>query len=184
MKKKSKFQERLEAMQKAQQDYQLKVATLEQKVAELQAKYSTQTNIDNQRNATNIAMANINNAAKERVATITAGMQMDQQQMQLEHEQNMSAMQAIDAAEADIRQHGIAIEQQNFNTQAEQVKKQAEVQRQAGLAQQQHDQTMQQQAMQAQNQALQSAQDHQQVMTQQAAATPTPQPTTPTEGTI
>ena len=193
--KTQEFQTRMQTdLQKAQQDYQLKVATLEQKVAELQAKYSTQTNIDNQRNATNIAMANINNAAKERVAMITAGASMDQQQAQLEHEQNMSAMEAINAAEQDIRQHGIAIEQQNFNTQAEQVKKQAEAQRQAGLAQQQHEQTLQQNAMQAQNQALQSQQDHMQTLQQadqqhqntltQQAAAPTPQPTTPTEGTI
>ena len=191
--KTQEFQTRMQTdLQKAQQDYQLKVATLEQKVAELQAKYSTQTNIDNQRNAANIVMANINNAAKERVAMITAGASMDQQQAQLEHEQNMSAMEAINAAEQDIRQHGIAVEQQNFNTQAEQVKKQAEAQRQQALQQQQHEQAVQQNAMQAQNQALQSQQDHfqtlqqadqqhQNTLTQQAAA---PQPTTPTEGNI
>ena len=169
-------------LQKAQQDYQIKVAELQAKVSELQAKYSTQTNIDNQRNATNVAMANINNAAKERVAMITAGAQMDQQQAQLEHEQNMSAMQAINAADQDIRQHGIAVEQQAFQAHADDVNREIESQRQAALQQQQHDQAMQQNAMQAQNQALQSAQDHVQTM-QQAAAT-TPQPTTPTEGNI
>ena len=201
--KTQEFQTRMQTdLQKAQQDYQLKVATLEQKVAELQAKYSTQTNIDNQRNATNIAMANINNAAKERVAMITAGAQMDQQQAQLEHEQNMSAMEAIAASEQDIRQHGIAVEQQVFQSQAEEVRKQAEAQRQAALAQQQHEQTMQQNAMQAQNTALQGQQDHFNALQQagqqhqatmqqanqqhentlaQQAAAPTP---TPTEGNI
>lgn len=178
--KTQEFQTRMQTdLQKAQQDYQLKVATLQQQVAELQAKYSTQTNIDNQRNATNIAMANINNAAKERVAMITAGAQMDQQQAQLEHEQNMSALQAIDAADQDIRQHGIAVEQQAFQAQADQVNQQMQAQQQAALAQQQHEQAMQQNAMQAQNQALQSAQDHQQQIAQQAEA---PQLTTPTEG--
>lgn len=155
-------------LQQSQQDYQLKVAELQQKVAELQAKYSTQTNIDSQRNATDIAMANINNAAKERIAMITAGAQMDQQQAQLEHEQNISAMEAIAAAEGDIRQHGLQVQQQAFQAQADQVAKQADMQKQAALAQQQHEQQVQQQAFQAQNQALQAQQQHQNTLEQQA----------------
>ena len=131
-------------LQNAQQDYQLKVAELQQKVAELQTKYQTQTNIDNQRNATDIAMANINNSARERVAYIQAGAQMDQQQAQLEHEQNMSAIEAIDAASADIRQHGLTIEQQNFQKQADLVNQQAQQQAQADMANQQHMQQLQQ----------------------------------------
>ena len=166
-------------LQSSQQDYQLKVAELQQKVQELQAKYSTQTNIDNQRNATDIAMANINNAAKERIAMITAGAQMDQQQAQLEHEQNLSAIDAIQASDTDIRQHGLAIQQQAFQAQADQVAQQAEAQKQAALAQQQHEQQVQQQGMQAQNQAMQSGLEHQQALEQQAAA---PQPTTPPTG--
>jgi hypothetical protein len=144
-------------LQQSQQDYQLKVAELQQKVAELQAKYSTQTSIDNQRNATDIAMANINNAAKERVAMITAGAQMDQQQAQLEHEQNLSAIDAVQAADQDIRQHGIALQQAAFSAQADQVAQQAQQQHDAALAQQQHEQQMQQQAFQAQNNAVQQA---------------------------
>ncbi len=177
-------------LQSSQQDYQIKVAELQAKVQELQAKYSTQTNIDNQRNATDIAMANINNAAKERIAMITAGAQMDQQQAQLEHEQNSSAIDAIMASDADIRQHGLAIQQQAFQAQADQVAQQADAQKQAALAQQQHEQQVQQQGMQAQNQAMQSGldhtqtlqqndQQHQQALEQQAAA---PQPTTPPTG--
>jgi len=135
-------------LQKAQQDYQIKVAELQQKVQELTAKYQTQTDIDNQRNATDIAMANINNAAKERVAYIQAGAQLDQQQAQLEHEQNLSAIDAISAADADIRSHGLAIEQQNFQQQADHVKSVIQTQQQAALAQQQHEQQLQQAAMQ------------------------------------
>lgn len=124
--KAQEFQTKMQnELQQAQQDYQLKVAELQQKVQELQTKYQTQTNIDNQRNATDIAMANINNSARERVAYIQAGAEMDQQQAQLEHEQNMSAIEAIDAASADIRQHGLAIEQQNFQQQADMVNQQA-----------------------------------------------------------
>ena len=131
-------------LQSAQQYYQLKVAELQQKVAELQTKYQTQTNIDNQRNATDIAMANINNSARERVAYIQAGAQMDQQQAQLEHEQNLSAIEAIDAANADIRQHGLAIEQQNFQQQVDLVNQQAQQQAQERMAHQQHAQQLQQ----------------------------------------
>ena len=143
--------------QKDQQTYQLKIAELQQKVQELTAKYQTQTSIDNQRNATDIAMANINNAARERVAMITSGAQMDQQQKQLEHEQALSAMEAIRASDADIRQHGLQIEQQAFQAQADHVSQQVDAQKQAALANQQH----------------------QQALEQQAAA---PQPTTPPQG--
>ena len=172
--------------QQDQQNYQLKIAELQQKVQDLQVKYSTQTNIDNQRNATDIAMANINNAARERVAQITAGTQMDQQQAQLEHEQNLSALEAIKASDADIRQHGLQIQQQAFQQQADQVSQQAAHQKEAALADQQHQQQMSQQGSQAQQQAMQSGMDHiqtlqqndqqhQQALEQQAAA---PKPTT------
>jgi hypothetical protein len=171
-------------MQKSQQDYQIKVAQLQQQVAELQAKYTTQTNIDNQRNATDIAMANINNAAKERVAMINAGVQMSQQQAKLEHEQALSAMDAIEASDAEIRKHGLAIEQQAFQTQAAMVAEQAAQQKEAALAQQQYEQQMMQQNAQAQNQALQTGLDlsstlqqndqaHQQALEQQAIPKPT-----------
>jgi hypothetical protein len=124
-------------LQKSQQEYQLKVAELQQKIAELQAKYQTQTNIDNQRNATDIAMANINNAARERVAMIQAGAQLDQQQAALEHEQNLSAIEAVQASESDIRQHGIALREAEFQRQADIIKQQADQEYQAAQQQQQ-----------------------------------------------
>ena len=153
--------------QRQQQEYQIKIAQLQQKVTELQAKYSTQTSIDNQKNATNIAMANINNAARERVAQITAGAQFDATQMQLEHEQDLSAMQAIQTAEQDIRQHGIRTQQQAFEQQAQQVQAQAQAQQQAALQAQQHQQALQQ-----------AAQQHQQQLVQQQAAAQPQQPPT------
>ena len=177
-------------LQQAQQDYQLKVAQLQQQVQELIAKYQTQTSIDSQHNAKDIAMANINNAARERIAMITAGAQMNQQQQQLEHEENLAALEATQAAEQDIRQHGIQTRQQMFQAQADQVNQQAQAQQQAALAQQQHEQQLQQQNAQAQQQALQSQQEHQQTLQQQtnqggldqAAQAAAPQPQQPTEG--
>jgi len=167
--------------QKQQQEYQVKLAELQQKVQELQAKYQTQSNIDSQQNAKDIALANINNAAKERVAMITAGAQMDQQQAQLEHEQNLSAMEATMAAEQDIRQHGLQVQQQAFQQQAAQVEKAVELQHAQQQHQQEIAQTAQQHAMgmqqsdQQHQQALQQAeQQHQQQLAQQ--------PQTPTEG--
>jgi hypothetical protein len=148
--------------QKSKQEYELKIAELQQKVADLQAKYQTQNSIDSQRNATQIAMANINNASKERIAEIQVGAQLDQAQQALEHEQNMSAIEAIQASQQDIRQHGLAVQQQEFEQQAMQVQKQiemqhAEQQHQQGLAQadQQHQQQM---AQMAEQQAMQSQQ--------------------------
>jgi len=170
--------------QQDQQNYQIKIAELQQKVQELQAKYSTQTNIDNQRNATDIAMANINNAAKERVAMITTGAQMDQLQSKLEADQDQSAMQAIAAANQDIRQHGLAVQQQSFDQQAQQVQAQIEAQKgQQQLAQQDqaHQQQLQQNAQQHAQGLQQADQQHQQQMAQmqaqqeQQAAAPQPQ---------
>jgi hypothetical protein len=180
--------------QKDQQNYQLKIAELQQKVQELQAKYQVQTNIDNQKNATQIAMANINNAAKERVATIQIGGQMSQQQAQLEHEQDLNAVQAIQTAEADIRQHGIAVQQQAFEQQAQQTQAaiaQQQAQQQAAaqaqqkqqemqMAAQQHVQGLQQADQQHAQQLQQNDEQHQQAL-QQAAAQP---PTTPPTGAI
>ena len=115
--------------QKQEQDFDIKIVELQQKVDELMAKYNTQSQIDSQKNAKDIALANINNAAKERVAKITTGAQLDQQQRQMEFEQNQTAMQATQTAEEEILKHGIAIEQQVFQQQAEAVKQELENQR-------------------------------------------------------
>ena len=154
---------------KQEQDYQLKIAELQQKVQELQAKYSTQTSIDNQRNATDVAMANINNSAKERIAIIGAKAQMSQQQIALDAEQNQSAMEAINTANADIRQHGLAIQQQQFEQQASQVQNQIEAQKaqqEQTQAEQQHQQQVQQQAQQHAQGMMQADQQHQQALQQ------------------
>jgi hypothetical protein len=168
-----------------EQDYQIKIAELQRKVQELQAKYSTQTSIDNQRNATDVAMANINNAAKERIAMIGANAQISSQQVQLDAEQNRSAMEAINTANTDIRQHGLAVQQQQFEQQSQQVQGQLEAQ-QAQQAQQQAAQEHQQglqQADQQHQQGLQQAQEQheqqiaqmQQQQEQQQAAPQPPQ---------
>jgi hypothetical protein len=156
-------------MQKTQQDFQLRVAELQQKVQELQAKYGTQTQLDSQQNATTIALANLNNAAKERIAMITKGSEMDQQQIMLQHEQDMAAFEATKAAEMDIRQHGISVEQQQFQQQADQISSQIETQKQAALQQQQH-----------QHQMMQNDQQHQQALAQQQQQTELQPPTPPT----
>ena len=156
-------QARLQSENQAQQqEFQLKLAELQTKVQELQVKYSTQTSIDNQSNATNIAMANINNAAKERVAMINAKAQMSQQQVALDAEQNQSAMEAINTANQDIRQHGLAIQQQAFQQQSQQVQQQIEAQQAA----QQHQQELQQAAEQHAQGMQQADQQHQQQMAQ------------------
>jgi hypothetical protein len=87
---------------------------------------------------------------------------MNQQQAQLEAEQNMSAMEATTAAENDIRQHGLAVQQQAFEQQAQQVQKQIEMQQ----GQQQHAQELQQNAQQHAQGLQQADQQHQQQMAQ------------------
>ena len=159
--KTSEFQTKMQSeLQKAQQDYQIKVAQLEQKLQELQAKYQVQTSIDAQKNATQIALANINNAAKERIAEIAAGQEMDRHQAQLQHEQDLSAMEAIRAAEQDIRQHGLSVQQQQLEAQNAQLQQAAQTQQQAALAQQGHQHAMEQ-ALQQQPEVPEAPQEQQ-----------------------
>ena len=177
-------------MQKDKQEYEFKVAELQKQVQDLVTKYQTQTNIDNQRNAKDIALANINNSAKERVAMISAGSQMDQQQAQIEHEQNLSAFEATQASEVEIRQHGLEAQKQAFEQQSAEVQNQIDAQHQQQMAQQEQQQAAQehaqgmQQADQQHAQGMQQAdQQHQQAMQQQAEQQAAqPQQPTPPQG--
>jgi len=164
-------------MQQDQQTYQLKIAELQQKVAELQTKYQTQTAIDANRNATQIAMADINNASRERVASIAAQAGLNSDQMAMAHEQNLTALEASHQAQQDIRQHGLEIEQQQFQKQAEQVQQQISAQQQAQQQAQGAQQQAQQSGLEHAQTLQQNNQQHQQALEQQAAA---PQPTPPT----
>jgi hypothetical protein len=110
--------------QKSQQDYELKIAELQRKVMELQSKYEIQTELDNQKNSTNVAVASMNNSSRERVAALQAQAQLSAQEIALAQEQAMLGIQAVNEAERDIRQHGIEIERQNFLNETE-VAKQA-----------------------------------------------------------
>jgi len=109
---------------KSQQDYELKLAELQRKVMELQSKYEVQTELDNQKNSTNVAINSMNNSSRERVAAMQAQMQLTNQEMALAQEQAMLGIQAVNEAEKDIRQHGIEIEKQQFISDAE-IAKQA-----------------------------------------------------------
>jgi hypothetical protein len=110
--------------QKSQQDYELKIAELQRKVLELQGKYEVQTELDNQKNSTNVAINSMNNSSRERVAAMQTQAQLTNQEIALAQEQAMLGIQAVNEAEKDIRQHGIEIERQHFLNEAE-VAKQA-----------------------------------------------------------
>jgi len=161
-------------MQKEQQTYQIKVAELQQKIQDLQTKYSTQSQIDSQRNATQIAMADINNSSRERVASIAAQAGLTSDQMAMAHEQNQTALEASHQAQMDINQHGLAIEQQAFQHQAQIAQQAAQQARQQGVQ-------MQQSAQDHQQQMQQADQAHQHALAQ-IQAQPQPQQQQPTEG--
>jgi hypothetical protein len=139
------------------QNYDLKIAELQRQVLELQGRYETQTTIDNQKNATQIALADINNSSRERIAEISAKTQLSSDQINMQHEQDMLARQATMEAEKSIRSHGIEIQQQQFDhavqmTQqaAQQAAAQQQAQHQAGI-----DSALQQQQAQLQQQQTQ-----------------------------
>ena len=110
--------------QKSQQDYEIKLAELQRKVLELQSKYEVQTELDNQKNSTNVAINSMNNSSRERVAALQAQAQLSAQEVALAQEQAMLGIQAVNEAEKDIRQHGIEIERQQLVNDAD-VTKQA-----------------------------------------------------------
>jgi len=154
---------------KDKQDYEYKLAEMQRKVAELQTKYHTQTVVDANKNATQIAMADINNASRERVATINANAALSQDQLAMAHEQNQTAMEASQAAQQELRSHGLEIEKRAFEQQAQQVQQQIGAQQQAQQTSLEHAAAMQQ-----------NDQMHRQALEQQTAATP--QPTIPLQG--
>ena len=84
----------------------------------------------------------------------------------MENEQNLSALQAIQTAEADIRQHGLAVREQAFQQQAQQVQAAIAAEQQARQTNLEHQAALQQ-----------ADQAHQQALQQQAASQPTTPPT-------
>jgi len=134
--------------EKAKQDYQLRIAELQRQVAELETKYQTQSSIDSNKNATQIALADINNSSRERVAAIAAQAGLTSDQMAMAHEQNQTALEASHAAQQEIRQHGLEIERQSFEQQVNQT--QTGLDHAAALQQndQLHQQALQQAALQ------------------------------------
>jgi len=156
-----------QAAAKDKQEYEYKIAEMQRKVAELQTKYHTQTVVDANKNATNIAMADINNASRERVATINANAQLSQDQLAMAHEQNLTAMEASQAAQQELRQHGLEIEKRQFEQQAQAVQQQIGAQQQAEQTGLEHAAALQQ-----------NDQSHVQAL-EQLAAQPAPTPTPP-----
>jgi hypothetical protein len=139
---------------KDKMEYELDIANLQRQVAELKAKYETQTQIDANRNATQIALADINNSSRERVAQMGANIQLSQEQERMAYEHAMTALEATNAAEQDIRQHGLEVERNQMADQAALVQQQIAAQQQAQQTGLEHATTMQQ-ADQSNAQALQ-----------------------------
>ena len=126
--------------------------------------FQTENQINDQKNSTNVALANINNASRERVAQVQTGAQMDAMQAQLAHEQNMSAIDAINMADADMRKHGIQAEREAFMQEAQATQQAIDAQQ----AQKNQMMDMEHQArmasMQNQNQQQSKMMDQQQQM--------------------
>ena len=139
---------------KDKMEYELDIANLQRQVAELKAKYETQTQIDANKNATQIALADINNSSRERVAQMSANIQLSQEQERMAYEHAMTALEATNAAEQDIRQHGLEVQRNQMADQAAQVQQQIAAQQQAQQTGLEHATAMQQ-ADQSHAQALQ-----------------------------
>jgi hypothetical protein len=148
---------------KNKMEYELDIANLQRQVAELKAKYETQTQIDANKNATQIALADINNSSRERVAQMGANIQLSQEQERMAYEHAMTALEATNAAEQDIRQHGLEVERNQMANEAAQVQQQIAAQQQAQQTGLEHATAMQQ-----------ADQSHAQTLQQLAAQPPKP----------
>jgi hypothetical protein len=104
----AKFQLEREKMQAEMAD---KIRDMQATMAEMQAKMGLEQQLANQDNAARVAIADINNASKERVAMITAGSQLSGMQLEQQHAQEMTALEAETQAHADLRQYGLDQEQ-------------------------------------------------------------------------
>ena len=170
----AKFQLEREKMQAEMND---KVRDMQAKLSEVIAKLELDQHLADQDNDFKIALADINNASKERVAAISANAQLDSLSQQQQHQQNQTALEAEAQAYADIRKHSL-----------EQQRKDQERQHQEAIeAQQQFSQQAQmgnQQAHEAEMQARQQVNDQQSQRAQQAheAALQAAQPQQPTSG--
>ena len=100
----AKFQLEREKMQAEMAD---KVRDMQATLAEVQAKLGLQQQLADQDNAAKVAIADINNSSKERVAMINADQALSAQQVQQQHSQEMTALEAESQAYADLRKHGL-----------------------------------------------------------------------------
>jgi hypothetical protein len=150
-----------------QQEYQIKVAELQQKMRELQTKYDTQTKIDSNKNATQIAVVDLNNSSRERIAEISAQAGLTSDQLAMQHEQDQTALMASHEAQADIRQHGLEVQQMAFDQQAQAAQMMAQRQQDAEQQARQHQMEM---FSQQQDQAHQVGQQQQELAAQQQQA--------------
>ena len=118
--------------EKMQMEMQDKIRDMQAAVQELQAKLGLEQQLKSQDNAIKVAMADLNNSSKERIAEISAKQQLTATEMQQQHAQNQTALEAETQAYADLRAHGIQ------QAQAEQQQAhEATMQAQQQLAQQQ-----------------------------------------------
>jgi hypothetical protein len=118
--------------EKMQMEMQDKIRDMQAAVQELQAKLGLEQQLKSQDNAVKVAMADINNSSRERIAEISAKQQLTATEMQQQHAQNQTALEAETQAYADLRAHGIQ------QAQAEQQQAhEATMQAQQQLAQQQ-----------------------------------------------
>lgn len=152
-----------QASAKDKMQYELDIANLQRQVAELQAKYETQSKLDANKSATQIALADINNSSRERIAQINADMGLTQDQLAMMHEHNLTALEATNAAEQDLRQHGLEVERSQMADQAAQVQQRIAAQQQA-----------QQTGLDHATSLEQNAQKHAQALEQLAAQPPKP----------
>ena len=155
-----------QAQFKDKQDYELRIAELQREVLDLQAKYEAQARLDTNKSATQIALADINNSSRERIAQINADMGLTSDQLSMMHEHNMTALEATNAAEMDLRQHGLEVERSQMADEAARVQQHIAAQQQA-----------QQTGLDHAANIEQNAQKHAQALQQLAAQ---PQPTPPT----
>lgn len=146
--------------QRAKDEYQLKIAELMTRVEELESSVKRDNELDNNKNATQVAIASLNAQNKLEIEQLKGGIAQSQAQMQLDHEQQMLGIQAAQEAQQELQAHGLDLEKTNHQAQIDQAQASLGHEQAMAQGQQQQQGALQQAALAHQQQMAQGAQKH------------------------
>ena len=119
---------------RAKDEFQLKIAELMTRIEELESTVKKDIATDANANATKIALEGIKAQNAIELKQVEAGIAQDQLGMELDHQQQMLAIQSTQQAQQELHAHGLDLQKTTHQAQIDQM--QAQLAHEQGLAQQ------------------------------------------------